>query len=86
MAPTTQLADIPKSSNFTINTAKSADSNIFYVTYHQEQFAEETSTITVGDGMITQGTVKQMSLYISYNIQRHIQIPIKHLRRDILRK
>ena len=69
MAPTTQLTDIPKSSSFATNTAKSTDSNIFYVTYHQEQFDEETLPITIGDGTITQGIVKQMSLHVFYKIQ-----------------
>lgn len=61
MAADTQLVHLPVPNIFKSDNSTSADSNIFYVTYHQEQFREETLSITVGDGTITQGTVKQMS-------------------------
>ena len=61
----TQLNVLPATSTFVNDNDTSADSNIFYVTYHQEQFVEEALNITVGDGTINQGTVKQMSLHIS---------------------
>ena len=57
----TQVDDLPAPNRFKSDNSASADSNIFYVTYHQEQFREKTLSITVGDGTITQGTVKQMS-------------------------
>ena len=57
----TQVVDLPAPNKFKSDNSTSADSNIFYVTYHQEQFREKTLSITVGDGTITQGTVKQMS-------------------------
>lgn len=58
----TQLVNISKSTTFDTNFT-SADSDIFYVTYLQGQFDNETLTITVGDGTSNQGTVKQMLLY-----------------------
>ena len=58
----TQLVNISKSTTFDTNST-SADSDIFYVTYLQRQFDNETLTITVGDGTSNQGTVKQMLLY-----------------------
>ena len=64
----TQLANLPTTNTFNGDNDTSADSNIFYVTYQQEQFVEETLTITVGDGTITQGTVKQRFIHILYNI------------------
>ena len=62
MKSDTQLAVLPATTTFDTNFT-SADSNIFYVTYLQGQFDNETLTITVGDGTSNQGTVKQMLLY-----------------------
>ena len=63
MRSDTQLADLPATNTFKNDNSTSADSNVFYVTYEQEQFGNETLTITVGDGTSNQGTVKQMLLY-----------------------
>ena len=82
-AADTQLVNISKSNSFDTNFT-SADSNRFYVTYQQEQFNNETLTITVGDGTSNKGTVKQMLLY--YCEQYSEANFVTHLRWSVLRK
>ena len=59
---------LQQQTHLTVIMIRALIQTFFYVTYQQEQFVEETLTIIVGDGTITQGTVKQRLLHILHNI------------------